>query len=43
MENFLRKGTFKNKDKSFPIFYKDCKGFINEGALKLGNFFNTVE
>ena len=39
IENYLRKGTLRHKDQSFGIFYKDAKGFINEGGLKTGNFF----
>ena len=40
IENYLRKGTLKHKDQSFGIFYCDAQGFVNEGGLKTGNFFN---
>ena len=40
IENYLRKGTLRHKDQSFSIYYNDSQGFINEGGLKTGNFFN---
>lgn len=43
IDNFIKKGEFKSKDKSFSVYFNDSNGFINEGGLKIGNFFNNFE
>ena len=43
VDNFIKRGIFKHQEQSFTIYFVDLNGFINEGRLKLGNFFNNAD